>query len=406
MDFYGNINLKDNEIQNLVFEQETSFPVDATVGSIVFKDNTLYMCVALNVADPIWIPLTASIDTYVHEQEATSTTWTITHNLGNENLILQVYNDANEMVIPDTVTPTDTNEIVVTFSVAIAGRVIVMFGDEIPTNGIGVIDPSTGWLVDFSNTSYDSVSFSVASQDIISSSIQLSTDGTKMYMVGRNSDSVYQYTLSSAWDLSTASYDSVSFSVTAQESNPYGMHFNPDGTKMYIVGKNMDSVHQYTLSSGWDLTTISYDSVSFNIIGQANNMVGLHFKSDGLKMYILDNSTQTVFQYTLSSAWDLSTASYDSVSFSTNSENPDPVGMYINDFGTEMYITAKGNLAKIIYEYTLGTAFDLSSATYNSVMYDASAQAEPIDVHFKPDGSKMYVLGNDTDVIFQYSTNI
>jgi len=143
MDFYGNINLKDNEIQNLVFEQETSFPIDATVGSIVFKDSTLYMCVALNVADPIWIPLTASIDTYVHEQEATSTTWTVTHNLGEENLILQVYNDTNEMVIPDTVTPTDTNEIIVTFSTAIAGRVIVMFGDTIPANGIGIIDPIT-----------------------------------------------------------------------------------------------------------------------------------------------------------------------------------------------------------------------------------------------------------------------
>lgn len=131
-------------MQQLVFEQETSFPVDAVVGSVVFKDNTLYMCVALNIADPIWIPLTSSIDTYVHEQTATSTTWTITHNLGEENIILQVYDDANQMIIPDTVTPTDTNGLVVTFSVALAGRVVVMFGDEIPANGIGIIDPSTG----------------------------------------------------------------------------------------------------------------------------------------------------------------------------------------------------------------------------------------------------------------------
>lgn len=143
MDFHGNINLKDNEIQRLVFEQEISFPVDATVGSIVFKDNTLYMCVALNVADPIWIPLTSSIDTYVHEQTSTSTTWTITHNLGEENVILQIYNDLNEMVIPDTVTPTNANEMVVTFGVATVGRAILMFGDEIPANGIGIIDPVT-----------------------------------------------------------------------------------------------------------------------------------------------------------------------------------------------------------------------------------------------------------------------
>jgi len=105
------------------------------------------MCVALNVADPIWIPLTSSIDTFIHEQSAAATTWTVTHNLGEGNVILQVYNDANEMIIPDTVTPTDTTEIVITFGDATAGRAIIMFGDEIPANGIGVIDPQTGAIL-------------------------------------------------------------------------------------------------------------------------------------------------------------------------------------------------------------------------------------------------------------------
>jgi len=160
MDFYGNINLKDNEMQKLVFEQETSFPVDAVVGSIVFKDNTLYMCVALNVADPIWIPLTSSIDTYVHEQNAASTTWTITHSLGEENIVLQVYNDSNDMIIPDTVTPTDTNEIVMTFGTAITGRAILMFGDTIPANGIGIIDPAIIGILLFTldNPNFDGAS--------------------------------------------------------------------------------------------------------------------------------------------------------------------------------------------------------------------------------------------------------
>jgi hypothetical protein len=36
-----------------------------------------------------------------------------------------------------------------------------------------------------------------------------------MYIVG-NTSSVYQYTLSTAFDVSTASYDSVSFSVSSE----------------------------------------------------------------------------------------------------------------------------------------------------------------------------------------------
>jgi hypothetical protein len=54
-------------------------------------------------------------------------------------------------------------------------------------------------------------------------------------MVGATSDDIYQYSLSTAWDLSTASYDSVSLSVSGQDANMSGMCFNSDGTKIYTV---------------------------------------------------------------------------------------------------------------------------------------------------------------------------
>ena len=51
------------------------------------------------------------------------------------------------------------------------------------------------------------------------------------------------------WDLSTASYDSVSFPVASQDSAPRGIAFKSDGSKMYMVGSSNGSVHQYTLES-------------------------------------------------------------------------------------------------------------------------------------------------------------
>jgi hypothetical protein len=95
---------------------------------------------------------------------------------------------------------------------------------------------------------YNNVSFSVAGQDSQPRDIAFNTDGSKMYMVGNTSDSVFQYTLSTPFDLSTASYDSVSFSVAAQDTNPYGIAFNNDGSKMYMVGNTTDSVYQYSAS--------------------------------------------------------------------------------------------------------------------------------------------------------------
>jgi hypothetical protein len=97
-----------------------------------------------------------------------------------------------------------------------------------------------------SSAAYDSVSFSVTSQDTAPSGIAFNTDGTKMYIMGLTNDIVYQYTLSTGFDLSTASYDSVSFSVTSQETVPRSVVFNTDGTKMYIVGSDNDTVYQYS----------------------------------------------------------------------------------------------------------------------------------------------------------------
>jgi len=104
---------------------------------------------------------------------------------------------------------------------------------------------STAW--DVSTASYASKSFSVATQDNQPAEVVLSSSGTKMFVLGGTNTTVYQYTLSTAWDVSTASYDTVSFSVAAQESFPGGITFSFDGSQMYAVGAGNTTVYQYPL---------------------------------------------------------------------------------------------------------------------------------------------------------------
>jgi len=99
--------------------------------------------------------------------------------------------------------------------------------------------------------------------------------------------------------LSAASYDSVSFSVSGQDGSPFGIAFKENGTKMYVLGLSTDSVYQYTLSTAWDLSTASYDSVSFSVSGQDGSPLGIAFKEDGTKMYMLGSSTGSVYQYSV-----------------------------------------------------------------------------------------------------------
>jgi hypothetical protein len=78
-----------------------------------------------------------------------------------------------------------------------------------------------------------------------------------MYVIGNSGDDVNEYDLSTAWDITTASYLQ-NFSVATQETNPQGLFFKPDGTKMYVIGSSGDDVNEYDLSTAWDISTASY----------------------------------------------------------------------------------------------------------------------------------------------------
>ena len=110
-------------------------------------------------------------------------------------------------------------------------------------------------------------------------------------------DLIIDYQALAGFDLSEASYDSVSFSVNVQETSPTSIAFNADGTKMFIIGGSSDSVFQYTLSTGFNVSTASYDSVSFSISGQEAVPTSIAFNADGTKMFITGTSSDSVFQY-------------------------------------------------------------------------------------------------------------
>jgi len=262
----------------------------------------------------------------------------------------------------------------------------------------------TGSSVGYSlaDTVYDSVSFSVTSQEANVRGLNFSYDGTKMYVIGRANDTIYQYTLSTAWDLSTASYASKSFSVSSQDGTPEGLYFKSDGTKFYMIGGSNDTVHQYTMSTAWDISTASYDSVSFSISSEETAPSAIFFKSDGTKMYITGTVNDTVREYSLSTAWNVSTASY-TTGFSIATQSPSSSGMHFRDDGLGFFIIDSVNDA--IYQYSLTTAWDVSTSSYDSISFDASVNSSAFhSIFFKGDGTKMYTLANGNDTVLQYTS--
>ena len=207
----------------------------------------------------------------------------------------------------------------------------------------------------------------------------LKTDGSKVYVIGSGSKSIFQYSLSTAWDISSASYDNKSFSVSSQDGTPVNLFFKPDGSKVYISGFGNDKIYQYSLSTAWDVSTASYDSKSFYVGSQNGGPNGFFFNPDGSKVYVLDNYSTYIYQYSLSTAWDISTASYDSKSFSPGAISP--VDLFFKPDGSKVYILGYNN--DTIYQYSLSTAWDVSTASYdNESFYVGSQASSPNDLFF------------------------
>jgi sugar lactone lactonase YvrE len=259
---------------------------------------------------------------------------------------------------------------------------------------------STAWDVSTNNGAGGV--FYVGGQDGAPVDVQFKSDGTKFYIIGNGNSRVYQYSCSTAWDVSTGSYDSKSFLVSAQEGNPQGLFFKDDGTKFYIVGSGTDTVYQYSCATAWDISTASYDTKSFSVTAQETLPQGLFFKPDGLKFYIVGTLTDTVYQYSCATAWDVSTGSYDTKSFSVNTQESIPNGLFFKSDGTKFYIVGDGNDS--VFQYSCATAWDVSTGSYDARSFSVNSQETSSQgLFFKPDGLRLYVIGGVNDNVLQYN---
>ena len=292
-------------------------------------------------------------------------------------------------VVKDRVKVTSTTTGTGTFTL---GAAVAGFQD------FSVIGSTSGWNV---ATAEPLQSFSVSAQETLPQGVFFKPDGLKMYVVGATGDDVNEYDLSIAWDIRTSSYLQ-NFSVVAQDNAPRGLFFKPDGLKMYITGNTGDAVYEYDLSSAWNISTASYLQ-SFSVSAEETFPTDLFFKPDGLKMYVVGITNDYVNEYNLSSAWNISTASYLQRFLLGTALNVG--GISFKPDGTKMYVL--GNGTDVVSEYNLSSAWDVTtSSLYQSLSIAAQSGGAASGLYFRSDGGQMYLSGAPTTSVFQYILSV
>ena len=268
----------------------------------------------------------------------------------------------------------------------------------------------------FNDINGDGTGFDVSAQDTTPRGIAFNNDGTKMFVVGDTGNEINSYTLSTGFDLSTATFDDINgdgtgFDVSDQDENPQFIKFNNDGTKMFIIGNDGDDINVYTLSTGFDLSTATFDDINgdgtgFDVSAQDELTRGIAFNNDGTIMYYIGNTDDEIYVYTLSTGFDLSTATFndingDGTGFDITDQDGVPRGLTFNNDGTKMFVV--GDNGNEINSYTLSVGFDLTSTVTHVGSFDISSQAtNPQGIAFNITGTKMFVVSNDGDDINEY----
>jgi len=265
---------------------------------------------------------------------------------------------------------------------------------------------TTPWLV---SSAVRVGEFSISAQEINSSGIHFSTDGTKMFVVGRAGDDVNVYNLSTAWQANTASFVGV-FTPASAISDPTDIRFNNDGTRMYLVSATTDLLYQFNISPAWDIlassnvATSTYNLVSPKPAVNLDSAQGLEISRDGTRIYILQGGVDdTVVQFTLNTPNEISSIRPSSWNFFQASVTGETTlgEFFIRDDGLKLYTT--GAITDKVEEYNLTTAWDIGSATFvgNSLVL-SSIESTPGALFFKPDGTKMYIGGTGSNRINEF----
>ena len=240
--------------------------------------------------------------------------------------------------------------------------------------------------------------------------INISPDGKYFYICGTDRDNPLMFTASTPYDISTLTYgyntkllDNI-FNLGSADTELQCFEFGDSGNKLYLVGSGDDNVQQFSLSTPYDVETQSYDA-AYTLTGVAIP-TGIYWKPDGTRFFIMNLSNDSVYEYSCSNAWDVTTGTITQVqSASVSSQDTSPVGLTFKPDGTKMYIT--GDSGNEIDEYNLGTAWDINTLSFVQVKTGVS-NGNPGNISFSPDGTKMFLTsrGNSGPRVDQFELSI
>ena len=258
--------------------------------------------------------------------------------------------------------------------------------------------------------------------------IHFNDTGTRVYITEDTNNRIFELRLSTAWDITTARFIPVKIWPNGSNTTASGITFNSGegngeaGKKLYVSDYTNSTIYQYQLSTAWDVDTITNyatpKSVGVSSLDAAIDYVEL--SSDGTRIYFGGINSDRIFERKLTVPYEISSASNVSnltLPYKTFTL-PSPVASATAftfagsgaDEGKILYVLC--NTTDTIYQYSLGTAWDISTATTpasKTFVHGNEGTGTGFDISDVYDAGggnfrqHLYLVGTDADRIYRYT---
>ena len=237
----------------------------------------------------------------------------------------------------------------------------------------------------------------------------ISEDGKRLWAMGAhtgvaNGQLFYQWDLTTAYDVSTNT-NPTQVTIPIGTGYGFGWRWNGDGTKVTYISFSNRTFYGFNVATAYDVSTITSGFGGPGISSQDNDPMDFIFDDDGDQLLVLGKSNDKVYRYTLSTPYDVNTLTFQN-SYSIGNNvllNSNSIDI-AKDGKTILIGEAAANASNThrMFEYTLATAWDFDSFPNQSQYTDRSSFISNIGGHsfnfagvrFSPNGEKLIISGN------------
>ena len=199
------------------------------------------------------------------------------------------------------------------------------------------------------------------------------------YQVRVGDRSMISQSPTTAYDISSASSNGTDFhSGSLGGKYAYSVTYGDSGNSIFVGISNQVYKFDLPYAYYWTGSSISGGlSQSYNVTNSSalgsGQVWAVQFNDDGTKMFTnLNSNPQNIYEHELTTAWDLTTASYSGNSYATGMSSSDMRAFAMSKDGVYIYTTDGAGGSTLLHRHEMSTPFDITTATKDSTTIDIS----------------------------------